>query len=214
MIVDWDIYSYRSPTDQVADLHQTRSQIRKVCLTILCLSVTLGPLVTFRTNSTQACSIPPPFHSNCPVHTAKYTITPVKGSTHLRMSAYKDHRGRGAMCIIAMVNRDRPTSLYCVFCCSGQAPQGAPDDVVMHSIHYGYPYAAADLLCLEGPGRTRMQRQAPVDLEKVLQYYAEEGTLEVIDRPINHFLKTSTGWEAQELEGDIHLNGQLTTMNE
>ncbi|XP_045555256.1 uncharacterized protein isoform X2 [Salmo salar] len=49
------------------------------------------------------------------------------------------------------------------------------------------------------------------DLEKVLQYYAEEGTLEVIGWPINHFLKPSTGWE---LEGDIPLNSQLTIMNE
>ncbi|KAM9512870.1 uncharacterized protein ACWYII_046573 [Salvelinus alpinus] len=158
-----------------------------------------------------------PTDDSCPVHTAKYTITPVKVSTHLIVSAYKDHRGRGAMRIIAMVNKDRTTSLYCVFCCSGQAPQVAPADVVMHSVHYGYLYAAADMPGLEGPGckathvtlTTHLESQDALNQtfltiltiqnrEKwedfpILQYYAEEGTLEVIDWPINHFLKPSTG---------------------
>ncbi|XP_055769657.1 uncharacterized protein LOC129845776 [Salvelinus fontinalis] len=278
-----------SPTDQMADVHQSRSQKWKVVLIILCLSATVSvtlssPLVTFRTNSTQAHSLPPPVLSTCPLHTANETITPVKGSTHLMVSAYQDHREGGATRIIAMVNRDRPMSLYCVLCCSGHAPQVAPAAVVTHSVHYGYPYVAADMLCLEEPGchathvtlgtsldiqdtlnrtflsiqnRERREEDFPFyltvcmssmfgdynnvqqfvqtmefykllgvrrvvlyltscgpDLEKVLQYYAEEGTLEVIGWPINHFLKPSTGWKAQELEGDIHLNGQLTIMNE
>ncbi|XP_045567784.1 uncharacterized protein [Salmo salar] len=146
-----------SPTGQMADVHQSRSQKWKVVLIILCLSVTVSvtlssPLVTFRTNSTQAHSLPPPVLSTCPLHTANETITPVKGSTHLMVSAYQDHREEGATRIIEMVNRDRPMSLYCVLCCLGHAPQVAPAAVVTHSVHYGYPYVAADMLCLEEPG--------------------------------------------------------------
>ncbi|CAB1327589.1 unnamed protein product [Coregonus sp. 'balchen'] len=273
----------------MADVHQTRSQIWKVGLIILCLSVTVSvtlsyPLVTFRSNSTEVRCLPPPDLSTCPLHTANETVTPVKGSMHLMVSAYQDHRKGGATRIVAMVNRDRPMSLYCVLCCSGHAPQVVPAAVVTHSVHYGYPYVAADILCREGLGcnathvtlstslysqdalnrpflsiqnRERREEDFPFyltvcmssmfgdynnvqqfvqtmefykllgvrrvvlyltscgpDLEKVLKHYAEEGTLEVIGWPINHFLKPSTGWEAQELEGDIHLNGQLTIMNE
>ncbi|XP_028664521.1 uncharacterized protein LOC114656991 [Erpetoichthys calabaricus] len=51
-------------------------------------------------------------------------------------------------------------------------------------------------------------------LEKVLQYYVNEGTLEVIPWPISHFLNPSFGWRFEEHGGDIHYFGQLTTLND
>ncbi|KAL4660780.1 glycosyltransferase family 92 protein F13G3.3-like [Arapaima gigas] len=52
------------------------------------------------------------------------------------------------------------------------------------------------------------------DLERVLQYYKEEGILEVAPWPIDHFLNPSKGWNFQEHKGDIHYYGQLTTLND
>ncbi|XP_034145566.1 uncharacterized protein LOC105005813 isoform X1 [Esox lucius] len=271
-------------TDQEASMRRTRN--RKVSLIILILSVIA--LLTFRTHSTQSCTYHPSALSTCPIYTANGTITAVKGSTALMVSAYKDYRGQRAIRIIAVVNRHQTTPLYCVFCCTGEASQVTPATVLAHSVHYGYPYVAADILCFEHPGcnvthvtvATPIENLDPLnlpflsvqnreveeveeveefpfyltvcmssmfgdynnvlqfvqtmefykllgvprvvlyltscgpDLEKVLQYYTEEGTLEVIDWPIDHFLKPATGWELEELEGDIHLNGQLTIMNE
>ncbi|XP_066569254.1 uncharacterized protein LOC136758619 [Amia ocellicauda] len=51
-------------------------------------------------------------------------------------------------------------------------------------------------------------------LEKVLQYYKEEGTLEVVPWPITSFLNPSSGWNFQEHKGDLHYYGQLTTLND
>ncbi|KAG2470122.1 uncharacterized protein LOC120536100 [Polypterus senegalus] len=51
-------------------------------------------------------------------------------------------------------------------------------------------------------------------LEKVLQYYVNEGTLEVIAWPISDFLNPSFGWKFEEHGGDIHYFGQLTTLND
>lgn len=73
--------------------------------------------------------------------------------------------------------------------------------------------AAADMPVLEGQGCNATHVTLTTHLESqdalnqtfltiqnrerwedfpILQYYAEEGTLEVIDWPINHFLKPST----------------------
>ncbi|XP_048861103.1 beta-1,4-galactosyltransferase galt-1-like [Brienomyrus brachyistius] len=52
------------------------------------------------------------------------------------------------------------------------------------------------------------------DLDKVLQYYREEGTLEIHQWPIDQFLNPSKGWKFQRDKGDLHYYGQLTTLND
>ncbi|XP_048840859.1 beta-1,4-galactosyltransferase galt-1-like [Brienomyrus brachyistius] len=52
------------------------------------------------------------------------------------------------------------------------------------------------------------------DLDKVLQYYREEGTLEIHQWPIDQFLNPSKGWNFEEHKGDLHYYGQLTTLND
>lgn len=208
----------------------------------------------------------------CPGLTVDDILTPIDGSQHLMMSAYKDYREGGATRILAIINRDHPTSLYCVFCCSGYGLLVKEGAVQMHSVHYGYLYVAADVLCSEEPGcnpthvtlanhqdawhivgrpfltiqnKERREKDFPVfltvcmstvfggynnalqfvqtmelyklfgvqkvvlyltdcgrDLSRVLQHYVEEGTLEIVP------------WLSQELNGNIHLNGQLSVMNE
>ncbi|KAM6954454.1 uncharacterized protein FYW47_013417 [Aplochiton taeniatus] len=52
------------------------------------------------------------------------------------------------------------------------------------------------------------------DLERVLLHYRDEGTLEVVQWPIDKFLIPSKGWNYAEHKGDIHYYGQLTTLND
>ncbi|KAL4601532.1 hypothetical protein GN956_G25831 [Arapaima gigas] len=52
------------------------------------------------------------------------------------------------------------------------------------------------------------------DLEKVLQYYKEEGTLEVEPWPIDKYLNSSKGWKFPEHKVDLKNYGQLTTLND
>ncbi|KPP57218.1 hypothetical protein Z043_125081, partial [Scleropages formosus] len=52
------------------------------------------------------------------------------------------------------------------------------------------------------------------DLQKVLQYYKEEGTVEVEPWPIDQFLVSSKGWKFPERKPDLHNYGQLTTLND
>ncbi|XP_072567784.1 uncharacterized protein [Paramormyrops kingsleyae] len=52
------------------------------------------------------------------------------------------------------------------------------------------------------------------DLDKVLHYYREEGTLEIHQWPIDQFLNPSKGWNFEEHKGDLHYYGQLTTLND
>ncbi|XP_048840845.1 beta-1,4-galactosyltransferase galt-1-like [Brienomyrus brachyistius] len=52
------------------------------------------------------------------------------------------------------------------------------------------------------------------DLDKVLQYYREEGTLEIHQWPIDQFLNPSKGWNFEQHKGDLHYYGQLTTLND
>ncbi|CAL8349578.1 unnamed protein product [Merluccius merluccius] len=86
-----------------------------------------------------------------PTVTALHAALP--GSKHVVMTAYRDHRQAGAVRVLAIVNVDHPAAVDCVFCCSdgggGRLREGA---VQVHTVHYGYPYVAADILCHEPPG--------------------------------------------------------------
>lgn len=52
------------------------------------------------------------------------------------------------------------------------------------------------------------------ELERVMLHYKQEDMLEIVQWPIDHFLKPSKGWNFPEHPGDLHYYGQLTTLNE
>ncbi|XP_071783978.2 uncharacterized protein LOC139933694 isoform X1 [Centroberyx gerrardi] len=52
------------------------------------------------------------------------------------------------------------------------------------------------------------------ELERVLLNYKDEGILEIVQWPIDHFLNPSKGWNFPEHPGDLHYYGQLVTLNE
>ncbi|KAM8934329.1 beta-1,4-galactosyltransferase galt-1-like [Pelodytes ibericus] len=51
-------------------------------------------------------------------------------------------------------------------------------------------------------------------MEEVLQYYAQEGTLEVIPWPIDRYLKPSSRWNYNNDGTEIGYYGQMTTLND
>ncbi|XP_010889097.1 glycosyltransferase family 92 protein F13G3.3 isoform X2 [Esox lucius] len=52
------------------------------------------------------------------------------------------------------------------------------------------------------------------DLKRLLQSYAQEGFVEVVQWPIDQHMDPSRGWLFSEHGGDIHYYGQLTTLND
>ncbi|KAF7201526.1 uncharacterized protein [Nothobranchius furzeri] len=76
------------------------------------------------------------------------TITPLKNTKHLLVSAFMDQRVKGFdVRIIGMFLRDSIQPLYCLFCCSGHLNGTKPAMVLPHTDHFGFPFGATDVMC-------------------------------------------------------------------
>jgi len=106
---------------------------------------------TLATWTTAAATSP-----TCHGVTATGIHTELRGSKHIVVSAYREHRqAYGAVRVLAIVDTmDHPAALDCAFCCSDGSGSSRPleGSVQMHPVHYGYPYVAADIVCHEPPG--------------------------------------------------------------
>ncbi|XP_035390970.1 uncharacterized protein LOC118242736 [Electrophorus electricus] len=76
-----------------------------------------------------------------------FSITPIKHSKHLMVSAFIDHRINKAIRVISIIRRDSLQPLYCIYCNNDDNCQTAEAEVQIHSDHFGFPYAASDVLC-------------------------------------------------------------------
>ncbi|KAM3868375.1 uncharacterized protein ACN63O_008055 [Diretmus argenteus] len=181
------------------------------------------------------------------------------------------------------MRREELQPLYCIFSCQSSCSSGYLADIDMHSDHFGFPYATADVLCRNGPLvnvthvtisthanilENQHQNFLPIqnkestasfpytftvcisnlfgnynnvlqfvqtmevykllgvqrvviyntscgaELERVLLHYKDEGVLQIVQWPIDHFLNPSRGWNFPEHSGDLHYYGQLTTLND
>lgn len=52
------------------------------------------------------------------------------------------------------------------------------------------------------------------DMEEVLRYYRDIGLIEIIDWPIDKYIKVSSSWIASESPGDLHYYGQIPVLND
>uniref|UniRef100_A0A3P9LS60 Glycosyltransferase family 92 protein n=1 Tax=Oryzias latipes TaxID=8090 RepID=A0A3P9LS60_ORYLA len=76
------------------------------------------------------------------------SITPLKHTKHLLVSAYMDQRSGGFdLRIIGIFKRDSVDALYCSFCCAGLVSETTPSIILPHSDHFGFPYGTMDVLC-------------------------------------------------------------------
>ncbi|XP_023807609.1 uncharacterized protein LOC101167664 isoform X3 [Oryzias latipes] len=84
----------------------------------------------------------------CPWMISEQTITPLKNTKHLLVSAYMDQRlGGFDLRIIGIFKRDLVDALYCSFCCAGFLSETTPSIILPHPDHFGFPYGTMDVLC-------------------------------------------------------------------
>ncbi|XP_008302254.1 uncharacterized protein LOC103374017 [Stegastes partitus] len=80
------------------------------------------------------------------------TITPLKNTSHLLVSAYMDQRVKGLdVRIISIFRRDSIQPLQCLFNCGGHCNKTAflttPTTVLQHSDNFGFPFVTTDAMC-------------------------------------------------------------------
>ncbi|NXV98681.1 GALT1 galactosyltransferase, partial [Calonectris borealis] len=209
-------------------------------------------------------------------------ITALKDNRTFIISPYFDDRESKVTRVIGIVHHEDVKQLYCWFCCQ---PDGkiyvSKAKIDVHSDRFGFPYGAADILCLEPENcdpthvsihqsphgntdqlprfeiKNRKAETFSVDftvcisamfgnynnvlqfiqsmemykilgvqkvviyknncshlMEKVLKFYMEEGTVEIIPWPINSHLKVSSKWHFMQDEADIGYYGQITALND
>lgn len=87
-------------------------------------------------------------NSSCPLHTSGQTITPLKNTKHLLVSAYMDQRVEDFdVRIISIFKRDSSRPLHCLFCCTGHLASTITPAKIKEHAHFFFPFAAADILC-------------------------------------------------------------------
>ncbi|NWU98040.1 GALT1 galactosyltransferase, partial [Upupa epops] len=213
---------------------------------------------------------------------AQNVITALEDNRTFIISPYFDDRESKVTRVIGIVHHEDVQQLYCWFCCQ---PDGqiyvSEAKIDVHSDRFGFPYGAADIVCLEpehcDPAFVSIHRsphgntdQLPrfeiknrkaepfsVDftvcisamfgnynnvlqfiqsiemykilgvqkvviyknncshlMEKVLKFYVEEGTVEVIPWPINSHLQVSSKWHFSMDAKDIGYYGQIAALND
>ncbi|XP_041957536.1 uncharacterized protein LOC121715712 [Alosa sapidissima] len=90
------------------------------------------------------------------------TITPIPGSRHLMVSAFKDHRLGGAIRVISIICRQELQPLYCVLCANNDVNANADAStdanalnrcttsqakVDVHRDHFGFACHMSDVFC-------------------------------------------------------------------
>ncbi|XP_037551241.1 uncharacterized protein LOC119427677 [Nematolebias whitei] len=84
----------------------------------------------------------------CPSKISDQTITPLKNTKHLLVSAFMDQRVTGFdIRIIGMFRRDSIQPLHCLFCCVGHLGGTTPANVLVHTDHFGFPFSDTDIMC-------------------------------------------------------------------
>ncbi|XP_041958288.1 glycosyltransferase family 92 protein F13G3.3-like [Alosa sapidissima] len=105
------------------------------------------------------------------------TITPIPGSRHLMVSAFKDHRRGGVIRVISIICRQELQPLYCVLCANDDANTHANANaspnakangrcmtsqakVDIHSDHFGFPFHTSDVFCTTTTSQQALYEQA------------------------------------------------------
>ncbi|XP_062855593.1 beta-1,4-galactosyltransferase galt-1-like isoform X2 [Trichomycterus rosablanca] len=85
--------------------------------------------------------------SSSPFALDENSITRIKNSEHFAVSAFIDHRIDKAIRVISIIKRDSKQSLYCVYGDGAHDWRFSEAEVEIHADHFGFPFAATDLLC-------------------------------------------------------------------
>ncbi|XP_069008711.1 uncharacterized protein [Embiotoca jacksoni] len=84
----------------------------------------------------------------CPFLISEDSITPLKNTKHLLVSAFMDQRVNGLdIRIIGIFKRDSIQPLHCLFCCAGHLSTTTQTTILQHSDNFGFPFATTDVMC-------------------------------------------------------------------
>lgn len=118
----------------------------KVCFCMVFVSITVMWIFLKQHLNTN-----PHLYLSASLTLNEQSITPVKNSEHLMVSAFKDHRVNGATRIISIFNRDHGQKLFCIFYCFDHYYNVTKAEVDMHNDHFGFPFVTTDVLCYNEP---------------------------------------------------------------
>ncbi|XP_077162178.1 uncharacterized protein LOC143821736 [Paroedura picta] len=198
------------------------------------------------------------------------------------VAPYFDNRAKKLIRTLGIVPHEEIKEIYCLFCCpAGDDIYISKASIDVHEDRFGFPYAAADLLCMEPPDcdpqyvsfnwfpqgnngllprfeiQNRKVANSLVDftvcistmfgnynnilqfiqsmemykilgvqrvviyknscsqlMEKVLEFYMAEGTVEIVPWPITAYLNVSTEWFYSHDGTQIGYYGQITALND
>ncbi|XP_070834680.1 beta-1,4-galactosyltransferase galt-1-like [Chaetodon trifascialis] len=86
---------------------------------------------------------------SCPQQITYQTITPLKNTKHLLVSAYMDQRVKDFdVRIISIFRRDSIQPLHCLFCCAGQLSHATTQAKIKElADNFGFPFATTNVMC-------------------------------------------------------------------
>ncbi|XP_063000720.1 glycosyltransferase family 92 protein F13G3.3-like [Elgaria multicarinata webbii] len=220
----------------------------------------------------------------CRGRMASNSISVLRDNRTLVIASYFDNRVEKLTRVIGIVPHEEVKEHYCWFCCQAADKVYISKAVIdVHADHFGFPYATADLICMEprnceprsvslnsvpyGDGsrllrfeiKNRKLESSSVEftvcistmfgdynnilqfiqsmemykllgarrvviyknscsplMEKVLEFYVAEGTVEIVPWPITSYLSVSTEWKWDPKGNGTQIGyyGQIAALND
>ncbi|XP_076857532.1 uncharacterized protein LOC143511777 [Brachyhypopomus gauderio] len=83
----------------------------------------------------------------CPKSISNNSITPIKGTRYVMVSAFVTYERNPQINIITIMNRTHYEPFTCIFCCGQHGLSISPVLMDKHSEHFGFPFVTTDAFC-------------------------------------------------------------------
>lgn len=83
----------------------------------------------------------------CPSSVSANSITPIRGTRYLMVSAFINDEAAGQANIITLMNRTHSELFTCIFCCQQHGLSISPVKLDKHIDHFGFPFVTTDAFC-------------------------------------------------------------------
>ncbi|XP_026802956.3 uncharacterized protein LOC113547007 [Pangasianodon hypophthalmus] len=144
--------------------------------TYLCIVMTYFKYSNFfslkasRPNPRAAIQKPSTFSGSvCPASISANSITPIRGTRYLMVSAFITDEPNGQVNIITIMNRTHSELFTCIFCCYQHGLSISPVILDKHIDHFGFPFVTTDAFCNIDPtcNATHMTISRPENLLEI-----------------------------------------------
>lgn len=126
-----------------------KGKVSRRHIIVFCIIAGTVFLLTLRLDNSEE-TIPKPRATlpSTPPGVTNLTITPLKHTKHLLLSAFVDRRLSGFdVRLIGIFKKDSIESLYCIFWCKSQVSARNDARILIHSDTFGFPYVTTDVMC-------------------------------------------------------------------